>query len=104
MWTEEEADPFRHARLSDGCSDTLGYVNQVDLAARLSLDLDEHSLIYWLPFTVGFPHLCEEITEFATAAWMSKFAQGLGFDLPDALPGHIESLPYLLQRMRTPIF
>src|SRR6202522_1746314 len=30
---------------------------------------------------------------------MPQLAQGLGFDLPDTLPGYLEALTYFLQRM-----
>ena len=34
---------------------------------------------------------------------MTQLAEGLGLDLPDALTGHPESLPDLLQRALVPV-
>ena len=41
--------------------------------------------------------LFQEIFQFLTPAGMAQLAQGLGFNLPDPLPGHPEDLAYLLQ-------
>ena len=56
--------------------------------------------------TVGWiewPALIEEPDEFLTAAGLLQFADGLGFDLPDAFSRHFENVTDFFQRIAVAI-